>query len=242
MIRPRIGMVLAAGRGERLRPITDKLPKPLIEIAGRTLLDHAIDRLADTGVETVVVNTHYRADQIAGHLAQRETPRIRVSHESERALETGGAVVHARDHLGADPFYVVNGDSLWLDGKVPALERLAAAFDPDRCDAMLLLQRTATAVGYDSQYGDFQLDQMGNPRWRRESEIAPYLYAGIQLVSPCLFDGLRAEPFSMRRVWGRALEKGRLGAIVHDGEWYHVSTPAGLDLVRRRLEHRRTER
>jgi len=242
VIRPRVGMVLAAGRGERLRPITDTLPKPLVEIAGRPLLDHAIDRLAAAGVETVVVNTHYLAAQIAGHLAARPSPRIIISEETEEALETGGAIVHALKLLGGEPFYVVNGDSFWLDGKVQALQRLASAWDPTRRDAVLLLQRSVTAVGYDGQYGDFALDQMGAPRWRGETEVVPYLYAGVQLLSPKPFRGMAAERFSVRRIWDGAIAAGRIGAIVHDGEWYHVSTPAGLDLVRQRLEHRRIER
>ena len=242
MIRSRIGMVLAAGRGERLRPITDTLPKPLVEIAGRSLLDHAIDRLEAAGVETVVVNVHHLAERIAGHLAARSSPRILISEETEAALETGGAIVHALALLGDAPFYVVNGDSLWLDGKVPALERLARAWDPARHDAMLLLQRSVTAVGYDGQYGDFALDQLGHPRWRGETEIVPYLYAGVQLMSPEPFRGMAAERFSVRRVWNRAMQAGRLGAIVHDGEWYHVSTPPGLELVRQRLDQHRVER
>jgi MurNAc alpha-1-phosphate uridylyltransferase len=242
MILPTTALVLAAGRGERLRPITDTLPKPLVEIGGRTLLDHAIDRLEAAGVATIVVNTQYRAEQISAHLAGRETPRILISHEEEGALETGGAVVKARDLLGDQPFYTVNGDSFWLDGKVPALKRLAAAFDPDRHDAVLLLQRTATAIGYEGHFGDFMLDQLGRPRWRRESEVAPYLYAGIQLIDPVLFEGLPQTRFSMRVVWNRALERGRLGALVHDGEWYHISTPPGLAEVQQRLQRRRTER
>jgi MurNAc alpha-1-phosphate uridylyltransferase len=242
MIRPKVGMVLAAGRGERLRPITDTLPKPLVEIGGRTLLDHAIDRLEAAGVETVVVNVHHLAHRIAAHLARRETPRIVISEERQAALETGGAIVHALPLLGLDPFYAVNGDSLWLNGKVDALVRLARAWDDQRTDAVLLLQRTVTAVGYERQRGDFALDQLGKPRWCGETEVAPYLYAGVQLLSPRLFEGMTADPFSVRRIWNRALEAGRLAAVVHDGEWYHVSTPDGLAQVRQRLERRRIER
>jgi MurNAc alpha-1-phosphate uridylyltransferase len=242
MIRPLTGMVLAAGRGERLRPITDSLPKPMVPIGGRTLLDHAIDRLEEAGVLTVVVNVHHLAQTIADHLARRSSPRIVISAETGEALETGGAIVKALPLLGADPFFVVNGDSLWLNGKIAALDRLANAWDPERHDGLLLLQRTVTAVGYEGEAGDFALDQLGNPRWRREGEVVPYLYSGVQLVSPHCFDGLAADRFSVRRVWDRALSAGRLGAIVHDGEWYHVSTPDGLALVRDRLETRRIER
>ena len=241
MTRPRIGMVLAAGRGERLRPITDTLPKPLVRIAGRALLDHAIDRLAAAGVERVVVNVHYLGDIIAEHLAARNSPEIVISREAA-ALETGGGVKHALPLLGDAPFYVVNGDSLWLDSKVSALVRLADAWDPATTDAMLLLQRTATAVGYGEGPGDYTLDQVGRPRRRHEREVAPYLFAGVQLLSPSLFEGMPDGPFSLNRIYDKAERSGRLGALVHDGEWYHVSTPDGLKLVERRLHSRRVER
>ncbi len=242
MIQPRVALVLAAGRGERLRPVTDTLPKPLVEIGGRTLLDHAIDRMADAGVETVVVNVHYLPRQIVDHLAARRTPKIVISHEAEGALETGGAIVHALPLLGDAPFYVANGDSLWLDGKTSALRRLAAAWDPARVDGILLLQRTVTAIGYDESLGDFSLDQIGNPRFRQAGEVVPYLYAGVQLISPTMFKDEPAEAFSVLRVWRRMLAAGRLGAIVHDGLWYHISTPEGLALVKERLESTRVER
>jgi MurNAc alpha-1-phosphate uridylyltransferase len=243
MIRPRVAMVLAAGRGERLRPITDTLPKPLVEIAGRKLIDHAIDRLEQAGVERVVVNVHHLGHRIVAHLAARKSPEIVISHEEgDAAFETGGAVVHALKLLGAEPFYVVNGDSLWLDGRTSALIRLARAWDPEALDAVLLLQRTVSAVGYDECRGDFCLDQLGVPRRRVEGEIAPYLYAGLQLVSPTLFAGVAPGIFSINRIWDSALAAGRLGAIVHDGEWYHVSTPDGMALVKERLERRRVER
>jgi MurNAc alpha-1-phosphate uridylyltransferase len=232
---PRTAMVLAAGRGERLRPITDKLPKPLVPVAGRSLLDHAIDRLAAEGVERVVVNTHYLGDLIIEHLRHRPSPEIVISPEAA-SLETGGGVKQALPLLGPDPFYVVNGDSLWRDGPTSALGRLADAFDPAENDAMLLLQRTATAVGYDEGLGDFTLDPLGRPRWREAGAVAPYLYAGIQIVSPRLFDDSPEGRFSILVLYRRALAAGRLGAIVHDGEWYHVSTPAGLDRVEQRFQ------
>ena len=240
MIHPRIGMVLAAGRGERLRPITDTLPKPLVRIAGRALLDHAIDRLEAAGVERVVVNVHYLGEIIAEHLAARRSPEIVISREAA-ALETGGGVKHALPLLGGEPFYVVNGDSLWLDSKVSALIRLADAWDPATTDAMLLLQRTATAVGYEGP-GDYMLDQLGRPRRRHDREVAPYLFAGVQLLAPALFQDMPEGPFSLNRIYDKAERASRLGAFVHDGEWYHVSTPDGLKLVERRLHSRRVER
>jgi N-acetyl-alpha-D-muramate 1-phosphate uridylyltransferase len=241
MIRPRVGMVLAAGRGERLRPITDTLPKPLVRIAGRTLLDHAIDRLEGAGIERVIVNVHYLGDIIAEHLAKRASPEIVISREAA-ALETGGGVKHALALLGDEPFFVVNGDSLWLDGIRPALIRLADAWDPATTDAMLLLQRTATAVGYGEGLGDYMLDQLGRPRRRHAREVAPYLFAGVQLLAPSLFQDMPDGVFSLNRIYDKAEKAGRLGALVHDGEWYHVSTPDGLKLVERRLHSRRVER
>ncbi|GGF28880.1 mannose-1-phosphate guanylyltransferase [Aliidongia dinghuensis] len=241
MIRPTVGMVLAAGRGERLRPLTDTVPKPLVPVLGRPLLDHAIDRLAAFGVQRIVVNVHHLGEQIALHLKSRTAPEIVISRE-KKALETGGGVVHALSLLGPQPFFAVNGDSLWFDGMTPALDRLAAAFDPARHDVMLLLQRTTGAVGYEQNRGDFFLDANGLPRRVGAGEIAPYLYAGVQILSPQLFGDAPAGAFSLNRIYDRALAAGRLGAIVHDGEWYTVTDEAGLEEVRAHLARRRTER
>jgi N-acetyl-alpha-D-muramate 1-phosphate uridylyltransferase len=236
---PRRAMVLAAGLGTRLRPVTETLPKPLVELNGRTLLDHAIDRLEGAGVEHVVVNTHYMAPRIEGQLARRDTPHIQISHEPE-LLETGGGVANALSSLG-ETFFVVNADVFWLDGRDPALLRLARAFDVERMDAVLLLQRTVSAVGYDGS-GDYLLDPAGKPRRRREREIAPFLFAGIQLLHRRLFDDWTNRAFSLVRLFDRAEEAGRLHAIVHDGEWYHIGTPAGLAATRERLTSHRVER
>lgn len=232
-------MILAAGRGTRMRPISDAMPKPLLEIGGGTLLDHAIDRLVLAGVERIVVNAHYKAEMIAAHLAERREPPIEVSRE-EQPLETGGGIAHALPLLG-ESFFAVNGDVLWLDGKDYALTRLAGAFDPARMDAVLLFQRTVTAVGYDGR-GDYFLDRLGNPRRRREREIAPYLFTGIQLLHRRAFDGIGERKFSLNVVYDRAERAGRLHAIVHDGEWFHVGTPEGLAATRARLASHRIER
>ena len=239
MLPPRRAMVLAAGLGTRLRPVTDALPKPLVELNGRTLLDHAIDRLACAGVERVVVNTHYMAAKIAAQLANRKAPDIEISWEDE-LLDTGGGVAKALPSLG-DVFFVVNADVFWLEGKEPALLRLARAFDPDRMDAVLLLQRTVNAVGYDGS-GDYLIDPTGKPCRRREREIAPFLFAGIQLLHRRLFDNRSERVFSLVRLFDRAEQAGRLHAIVHDGEWYHIGTPAGLAATRERLSWHRVER
>ncbi|MDB5361666.1 MAG: Nucleotidyl transferase [Rhodospirillales bacterium] len=239
MIRPTVGMVLAAGRGERLRPLTDTVPKPMVPIIGKPLLDHAIDRLLAAGVTRIVVNTHHLGEQIAAHLTGR--PEIVLSPEAT-ALETGGGVTQALPLLGDQPFFAVNGDSLWLDGATPALHRLADAFDPARHDAMLLLQKTVSAVGYDQNRGDFFVDPAGKPRRVGSGEIAPFLFAGLQILAPQLFDDAPAGAFSLNRIYDKALAAGRLGTIVHDGEWYTVSDEAGLAEVRAQLDRRRTRR
>jgi MurNAc alpha-1-phosphate uridylyltransferase len=232
-------MVLAAGLGTRLRPLTETLPKPLVEINGRSLLDHVLDRLEEAGVERVVVNTHYKAAMVAARLESRRRPRIEISHEEE-LLDTGGGVARALPLLG-ESFFVVNADVFWLDGHDPALRRLAAAFDPCGMDAVLLMQRTATAIGYDGQ-GDYFVDPAGRPRRRGEREVTPFLFAGVQLLHRRLFAGVDDWVFSLVRLFDRAEAAGRLHAIVHDGEWYHIGTPAGLDATRARLAGHRIER
>jgi MurNAc alpha-1-phosphate uridylyltransferase len=238
IVTPRTAMVLAAGLGTRLRPVTETIPKPLIEINGRTLLDHAIDRLALVGVETVIVNVHYKAAMVAAQLARRHHPRIEISHETE-LLDTGGGVAHALPLLG-DVFFVVNSDVFWLDGKDRALQRLAAAFDPEHMDAILLLQRTVTAVGYEGS-GDYLIDPSGRPHRRGEREVAPFLFAGLQVLHRRAF-GISDRVFSLVRLFDRAEAAGRLHAIVHDGEWFHIGTPEGLAATRERLSLQHVKR
>jgi N-acetyl-alpha-D-muramate 1-phosphate uridylyltransferase len=236
---PRSGMVLAAGLGTRLRPVTETIPKPLVELNGRTLLDHAIDRLALVGIERVVVNVHYKAAMVAAQLARRDHPRIEISEEPE-LLDTGGGVKQALPLLD-ETFFVVNGDVFWLDSKDHALLRLSDAFDPDTTDAVLLLQRTVSAVGYEGS-GDYFLGASGKPQRRGEREVAPYLFAGIQLLHRRLFDDAPTRAFSLVRLFDRAAQDNRLRAIVHDGEWYHIGTPEGLAATRERLSSHRIER
>lgn len=231
-------MVLAAGLGTRLRPVTDHLPKPLVEIAGKTLLDHALDRLAAVGVERVAVNLHYKADMIAARLAGRDRPRIALSREAT-LRETGGGVKQALPLLG-ETFFVVNADILWLDGLTPALGRLARAWDAATMDGMLLMQRTVGAIGY-AGVGDYFLDPRGVPRRRAAREVAPYIFAGVQILHRRLFAGIDEDVFSLRRLYDRAEDAGRLGAIVHDGEWFHIGTPEGLDATRARIAELRAE-
>lgn len=224
---PTHAMVLAAGLGLRMRPITETLPKPLVAVAGRTMLDRALDHLAAARVGQLVVNTHWLADKVAAHLAGR--PGITLSHE-EVLLETGGGVAKALPHLGAAPFYVVNSDIIWTDGAIPALKRLADAWDDGRMDGLLLLSRTATAMGYEGA-GDFFLDPQGVPRRRAAREVAPLLFSGVQILSPRLFKGAPEGKFSLNLLYDRALEDGRLFGIVHDGRWFHVGTPQALPEV-----------
>ncbi|WP_198374764.1 nucleotidyltransferase family protein [Neoroseomonas rubea] len=219
-------MVLAAGLGTRMRPLTDDRPKPLLELDGRSLLDHALDRLAAAGVADAVVNAHWRGAQIEAAMAGRDHPRIHLQSE-ETLLETGGGVARALPALGGAPFAVVNGDAFWLDGPTPALARLAAAFDAAEMDALLLMVRTTQVEGVVGK-GDFLLDPVGRMRRPKEREIAPYLYAGVQILNPALFEGAPSGAFSLNRLYDRAIAAGRLYGVVHDGVWFHLSTPEDL--------------
>jgi N-acetyl-alpha-D-muramate 1-phosphate uridylyltransferase len=222
------GMVLAAGLGLRMRPLTEHTAKPLLTLAGRTLLDHALDRLQDAGVQVAVVNAHWHADKVGTALNFRGAgPRVHLQEEEE-LLETGGGVLRALPRLGPGPFAVANGDSMWLDGPTPALSRLAAAFDPAAMDGLLLLVRTSQVDG-EVGGGDFLLDPLGRLRRPREREVAPYIFAGVQVLSPAIFDGAPAGSFSLNRVYDRAMAAGRLFALVHDGVWFHLSTPPDLE-------------
>jgi N-acetyl-alpha-D-muramate 1-phosphate uridylyltransferase len=226
--RPTTAMILAAGLGTRMRPLTDRTAKPLLPLGGRPLIDHALDRLAAAGVQTVVVNAHWQADQVAAHLAARQTRPPRTILRREAALlETGGGVKAALDLLGPAPFYVINGDAFWLDGPMPALTRLAAAFDPAALDGVLLVHRTFQ-VHADVGMGDFVVDKLGGLRRRAEREVAPYIYAGLQIITPALLAGMPEGAFSMNRAWDTAMAADRLLAVVHDGLWFHLSTPADL--------------
>jgi MurNAc alpha-1-phosphate uridylyltransferase len=231
-------MVLAAGLGTRMRPLTETTAKPLLKLSGRTLLDHALDHLADAGVRTVAVNAHWQADAVAAHLMQRPSPPRTVLLREEKLLETGGGVLAARAVLGRDPFFVVNGDAFWLNGPIPALIRLAAVFD-DAVDGVLLVHRTSH-VHAEVGMGDFAVDKWGKPRRRMEREIVPYIYAGVQLIHPRLLTGMPDGAFSMNRAWDNALSADRLRAVVHDGIWFHLSTPPDLLEAEQILEARFT--
>ena len=233
-------MLLAAGLGRRMRPLTEELPKPMLPLGGRPLIDHALDRLAEAGVERVVVNAHWQGERVAQHLAARKTGPETVLQPEADLLDTGGAVAAAlaAGLLGPDPFFIVNGDAFWMDGPLNTLDRLAGAFDPDVVDGVLLLHRTFQ-VHADVGFGDFALDKWGAPRRRAEREIVPYIYAGVQLAAPALLEGFTGT-FSMNAAWDRAIAGGRLLAVVHDGLWFHLSTPADLTDAEFRLHMRET--
>ncbi|MDE2006627.1 MAG: nucleotidyltransferase family protein [Rhodospirillales bacterium] len=232
-------MVLAAGLGTRMRPLTADTAKPLLPLGGRGLLDHALDRLAAAGVARAVVNAHWQADRVAEALAARASPPATELRREAMLLDTGGGVRAALDRLGPDPFYIVNGDAFWLDGPTPALRRLAEAFARRDALAALLLHRTCQ-VGAEVGPGDFLLDPWGTPRRRGEREIAPYVFAGVQLIAPSLLADMPEGTFSMNRAWDAALAAGRLCAVVHDGLWFHLSTPADLAEAEAVLHERRT--
>lgn len=232
--RPSRAMVLAAGLGTRMRPITETTPKCLVPVLDRPLLDRALDRVAEAGVPTAVVNVHHMADKVRAHLDDRETPKIVVSDETAELLETGGGIARALPLLGDDPFYVLNSDCIVLNGTRPALLNLAEAWDPEDMDALLLLARAATAHGYEGK-GDFFMDIEGRIRRREERQVAPYIYSGVMLVHPRLFEGAPQGAFSMNVLFDRAIEGGRLFGLSHDGEWYHVGTPEAITETERQL-------
>jgi len=236
---PRTAMLLAAGLATRMRPLTDRTAKPLLPLGGRALIDHALDRLADAGVETVVVNAHWHGDLIEAHLRRRVgPPRTVIVHETS-LLETGGSVKAALELLGPEPFFVVNGDAFWVDGPRPALMRLAAEFASADVDGVLLVHRTFQ-VSAEVGFGDFMLDKWGLLQRRAEREVAPYIYAGLQLISPVLLAGTPEGAFSMNVAWDAAMAAGRLRAVVHDGLWFHLSTPADLAEAETTLQARET--
>jgi N-acetyl-alpha-D-muramate 1-phosphate uridylyltransferase len=224
---PRTAMVLAAGNGMRMRPLTDRTPKPLITVGGKPLIDNVLDRLAATGVETAVVNVHYLADQIERHVAGRRAPRIVISDERAELLDTGGGVVKALPSLGAAPFYHLNSDTIWIDGVRPNLVRLAEGFDAARMDALLLLAAASDSVGYTGR-GDFAMAPDGRLRRRTEREVAPFVYAGVAILSPALFADVPGGAFSLNVLFDRAIDAGRFYGLRLEGVWMHVGTPDAI--------------
>ena len=221
---PKRAMVLAAGLGTRMRAFNGRIPKPLVKVGGKALIDYVLDRLAEQGVECAVVNVHHLADQIERHLAQRQHPQIVISDERNELLGTGGGVVKALPKLGAEPFFHVNSDTIWIDGVKPNLGRLAAAFNPARMDALLLLAPAASSIGYSGR-GDFSMASDGRLVRRGEREVVPFVYAGAAILTPRFFAGAPVGAFSMSPLFDRAAEAERLCGLRLDGVWMHVGTP-----------------
>jgi len=223
-VKPVKAMVLAAGLGLRMRPLTERMPKPLVQVAGRTLLDHVLDKLGDAGVSEAIVNVHYLPDQIIDHVASRPKPRVTISDERDQVLGTGGGIVKALPLLGEAPFVLVNADTLWIDGVRPNLARLAETFDPARMDILLLMAPTASSIGYEGS-GDYGMLPDGALRKRKEHQVVPFVYAGAAILSPSIFAGAPSGEFSLTKMFDAANEQERLFGLRLDGTWMHVGTP-----------------
>ncbi|MBL0948839.1 N-acetylmuramate alpha-1-phosphate uridylyltransferase MurU [Brevundimonas sp.] len=235
MTVPTTAMVLAAGLGTRMRPLTDDRPKALVEVGGRALIDHVLDRLADAGVTRAVVNVHWFADRLEAHLAARgRGPGITISDERAELLETGGGLKKAMPLLGDEPVFVANIDSVWTD-RGDALAELAALWDPERMDAALLLARREGAIGFEGG-GDFFLAQDGRLTFRGEAAEAPYAYMGVHICRPNYVTDGPDGPFSLSGLWRRSAAEGRLFGCVLDGDWMHVGDPGARDEAEARLE------
>lgn len=232
--KPTTAMVLAAGLGLRMRPLTDRIPKPLVSVAGKPLLDHVLDRLADVGVTDAVVNVHYLPDQIVQHVAGRQAPHVVISDERDVVLGTGGGVVKALPLLGSAPFYHLNADTMWIDGVQPNLTRLADAFDPERMDILLLMAPTADSIGY-AGAGDYAMTTDGSLRKRKEHQVVPFVYAGVAIMSPAIFKNAPAGEFSLTKIFDAANEQNRLFGLRLDGLWMHVGTPDAVDAAEEAL-------
>jgi MurNAc alpha-1-phosphate uridylyltransferase len=224
---PNRAIVLAAGLGTRMRPYNGHVPKPLVEIGGKSLIDYSLDRLAAAGVERAVVNVHHLADVLERHLAPRRHPHIVISDERGELLGTGGGIAKALPQLGDAPFFLVNSDTVWLDGVKPNFTRLAEAFDPDAMDVLLLLAPTTDSIGYAGR-GDFAMLPDGRLRRRREHEVVPFVYAGAAILSPALFADVPSGAFSLTVLFDRAGANGRLFGLRLEGVWMHVGTPEAV--------------
>lgn len=227
-------MIMAAGFGQRMRPLTNGKPKPLVEVAGKPLIDYGVERLGEAGCDLAVVNVHYLPDQIEAWAKRRAAPRIVISDERQELLDTGGGIIKALPLLGEAPFFVVNSDSIWIDKGRPALERLIAGWDDRRMDCLLLLCHPERTIGYDGR-GDFLVDAEGRITGRPKPNETGLAYIGAYLVHPRLFANVRLSKFSMNLLWDRAIAQRRLYGIEHEGQWLHVGTPDAIPLAERAL-------
>lgn len=230
-------MIMAAGLGQRMRPLTNGKPKPLVDVAGMPLIDYGLARLTEAGCDLAVVNVHYLADQIEAWARAKTSPRIVISDERQELLDTGGGIVKALPLLGEAPFFVVNSDSIWIDTETPALARLQAGWDDARMDCLLLLCHPKRTIGYDGP-GDFHLDRDGRLTSRVAKGETGLAYIGAYLVHPRLFANIDVSKFSMNVLWDKAIAQGRLFGIEHQGQWLHVGTPDAIALAERALESR----
>ena len=234
---PDTAMIMAAGLGKRMRPLTATKPKPLIEVAGKALLDHVLDRLRAAGVKKVVVNVHYLADAVEAHLESRKHGlEVAISDERNLLMETGGGLVQAADLIDADPFLAVNSDNYWVDGPADTLKLLASHWDDSWMDALLLLVPLARAQNHRGM-GDFHMDRTGRLRRREKSRVAPFVFTGIQMLSKRLLRDAPPGPFSTNILWNRAIEEGRCFGAVHQGLWFDVGTPNSIRLTETALEN-----
>jgi N-acetyl-alpha-D-muramate 1-phosphate uridylyltransferase len=224
---PHKAIVLAAGLGKRMLPITASMPKPLVKVAGQSLVDFALDRLHEAGIETVVVNVHHFADMLEAHLRTRTLPRIVISDERDALLETGGGVKKALPLLGSEPFITFNSDSLWIEGKEPNLKRLVKAWDPKRMDILMLVAPLSTSIGFEGR-GDFHMEESGRLRRRGSDDSAPFAYAGVAIVKPELVHGTPDGAFSANAFYDRAIAKERLYGLCMEGQWLHVGEPQAI--------------
>ncbi|MFX4087431.1 nucleotidyltransferase family protein [Sphingobium yanoikuyae] len=229
-------MLMAAGLGKRMRPLTATRPKPLVKVAGKALMDHALDRLAAGGIKTVVVNVHYLADTVEAHLKTRKDMGFRISDERAKLLETGGGLIHARPLLGDKPFICANSDNLWIDGPAETLGMMQRLWDPERMDALLLLVPLARANCH-SGPGDFHMDANGRLTRRKIAHVAPFVFTGVQILSPRLLVDPPADVFSTNIFWNRAIAAGRLYGAVHQGLWFDLGTPQAIPVVESMIAH-----
>ena len=224
MSHPRRAMVLAAGLGTRMRPLTNNVPKPLVRVRGKALIDHVIDRLVSADVEMIVVNVHHHADLLRSHLARRRDVEIRISDETDAILGSGGGIFKVLPMFEGEPFFVHNADSIWVEGYGHALARMIERWNAQEMDALLLAASLVTAIGYEGP-GDFMMDADGRLARVPEGRLSPFAYPGVQIVHPRFFDGSSPGAFSINPLWDRAIEDGRLFGIRLDGVWMHVGTP-----------------
>ena len=232
---PKTAMVFAAGLGTRMKPITDSLAKPLVKVGGRALIDHCLDRLAESGVERAIVNVHWLADQIEAHLADRDSPKIVISDERSRLLDQGGGIKRALPLIGSDPFLLCNSDAFWIEGPRSNIRRLAETYDPAEMDILLLVAATASAVGVDWP-GDFAMSREGRLKPREPRQVTPFVYTGVGMVKPQLFETETADVFQLAPFFHAAADKGRLYGVRLDGLWLHVGQPKSIAEAERAID------